>query len=104
MLIRFHKVEYDVESHCFDYDNSKIICGQYRDDYVEFIKMLYLFKEDGERVEPSRNFGNVSLYEYNQKTGEKEEHTYDIIDVQLSLPIDSDANLTCIEVYLYEDF
>ena len=102
MLIRFHKVEYDIEHHCFDYDNAEYLCAQYRKDYVEFIKLINLMQSnDNDDIEPTRSFGNIMLT-YDDKNGKRVEDMFSIADVQLSIPKDK-SYMTCIEVFVYEN-
>lgn len=43
---RFYACDF-TEDDRVDYDNARYICTVERSDYAEFLKMLYIFKEEG---------------------------------------------------------
>lgn len=89
---RFYVCDF-TENDRVDYDNAKYICTVERSDYAEFLKLLYIMKEEGK----GRDWGNLATFigdEYN---------CYEIDDIMVYIPKDK-LYIESIRVYLIKTY
>ena len=95
---RFMDTPFCDDSNDLDYDNAKFITSIERHDYAEFLNMLYLMKEENQKI--SRDFGAVSVFS-NPSSDDYE--CYEIDDIVLQIPnfeAQREGYEECITVYL----
>lgn len=101
MLFRFLVVKWNDDFKDWEYDKAQYLCSIHRDDYVEYVKMLLLFKERDDNYNEIRNYGSLEIKQVNDDLT-IDGGCYSVEDVIMSIPKDKET-LESIEVYVSEN-